>query len=69
MVRTAPCSDDVGTLTQEIDAVRVRVQRSPAADETALPPEAEAHYALALAALETARRHMTLAHYCAMQGR
>jgi hypothetical protein len=36
---------------------------------TVLSPEAEQHYLLALAALETAERHFMLAHYAVIKNR
>lgn len=38
-------------------------------DGSELPPEAEAHYLLCLAALETAKHQAHLATYCLRQGR
>jgi hypothetical protein len=60
-----PAELSIDDLTKAIEKLRVDALCA----DHALPPQAEAYYFLALAALEQAKQFATLAHYAEMQAR
>lgn len=64
----APDPDEFSSedLAKAVDVLRLRALSDGREN---LPPQAEAYYLLALAALEQAKQFATLAHYAEMQAR